>query len=149
MINNNRWRNFVQQLNMRNWISWLAGRFRKERQDILQERALDRRDFTPFAARNKHHEQCRDRRIAIGIKSDSFQTNCGERPGPNTDRLFYYSWRDHLLHDSRRYVELYFGRIALNTAKVPIMSISLGEFLLSAAVKRKFGVWATSFCFVI
>ena len=81
---------------------------------ILQESASDRRNIAPFTAITRHNEQHRDRCIAIRIKSDSFQTHCGERSGSNTDRLFHYSRRNHIFHDSRRYVKRYFELILLS-----------------------------------
>lgn len=81
---------------------------------ILQEGVLDRRYSTPFSAKTKHDEQCRDRRTAIRIKSDSFQTNCGERPRSAADRLFHYSWRNHIFNDARRLAKRFCAPIILS-----------------------------------
>ena len=71
---------------------------------ILRESALDRREFTLFAAKTTHNGYIRNWRIVLGIKGDSFQTNYSQRPRPTTDGLFHHSWSDHIFHNSRRWV---------------------------------------------
>ena len=126
VIDKNRWRNCGT-----NWTCATKSRdsledFGKTGKVGLQERALDWRDFTPFAAKTSHNEQCKHRSIAVRIESDSFQTNCGQRSTSNTDRLFHYSRWNHIFYDSRRYVERYFELIILNIVKSHIEIVSLG-----------------------
>lgn len=71
---------------------------------ILQESALDRREFTLFAAKTTHNGAGRNWRIVLRVKGDSFQTNYSQRPWPTADWLFHHSWRDHIFHNSRRWV---------------------------------------------
>lgn len=69
---------------------------------ILRESALERREFRQFKSRTSYNGRIKNWSIVLWIQSNSFQTNCRQRPRSATDGLFYYSWWNHILYDSRR-----------------------------------------------